>query len=175
MHAYITIKRRPILQEALEEKLRGMGCDPFTVYGDFDMMVESESDNPEILYERVMRPLVFIEGVTCRLWISLETCSIVTDDPTHAYVLIEVKPKNCVDKVYESLKGIVGVKRVSIVAGDYDIIAKVGSKDDVDYKRVLKDIWAVEGVEHTCSCTRSTTSYKFGQKTQEGTGSRTTL
>jgi len=171
MHTFIIIKRRPILQEALEEKLRGIGCDPFTVYGDFDMMAESEADNPEILDERVMRPLMSVEGVTCRLWLSLKTCSRVTDDPTYAYVLIEVKPKSSIDKVYENIKGVAGVKRVSIVAGDYDIIAKVGCKDDVSYKSLLRNtIWAVEGVEHTCSCTRSTTSFLFDKKKLEGTG-----
>ncbi|HVP37302.1 MAG TPA: Lrp/AsnC ligand binding domain-containing protein [Terriglobales bacterium] len=69
--------------------------------------------------------------------------------PVKAFILIEMEPKG-INGAIQSLKAIPQVKTATAVAGPYDIVAIVESKNYEDIPRLItKEIQEVEGVLKT--------------------------
>ncbi len=66
-----------------------------------------------------------------------------------AYVFVKANTGEA-DRLKESITEIAGVERVSIVAGDVDLIAKVSVESPADVKEIAADaIQGISGVEST--------------------------
>lgn len=66
-----------------------------------------------------------------------------------AYVLVKANTGEA-DRLKRSIDDIEGIERVSIVAGDVDLIAKLSVDSPADVKEIAADaIQAVGGVENT--------------------------
>jgi DNA-binding Lrp family transcriptional regulator len=66
-----------------------------------------------------------------------------------AYVLIKANTGEA-DRLKRSISELEGIDRVSIVAGDVDLIAKLSVDTPADVKRIAADaIQGIDGVENT--------------------------
>jgi len=66
----------------------------------------------------------------------------------NAYILINMEPGNS-DRALNKIKKIKNVSKISIVAGDYDIIVRVQVKTLEDLLKVTNKIHMIKGVAKT--------------------------
>jgi len=66
----------------------------------------------------------------------------------NAYILINMEPGNS-DRALNEIKKIKNVSKISIVAGDYDIIVRVQVKTLEDLLKVTNKIHMIKGVAKT--------------------------
>ena len=66
----------------------------------------------------------------------------------NAYILINMRPGNS-DKAIKEMRKIENVEKISVVAGEYDIVIRVHVKDLEDLLKVTNDIQMIDGVKKT--------------------------
>jgi DNA-binding Lrp family transcriptional regulator len=65
-----------------------------------------------------------------------------------AYILINQKPGDS-DRIIEEMRKIENVEKISVVAGEFDIIVRVGIKSLDKLLKVTNKIQMIDGVEET--------------------------
>ena len=66
----------------------------------------------------------------------------------NAYILITMRPGNA-DKAIKEMRKIENVEKISVVAGEYDIIVRVHVKSLEKLLKVTNEIQMIDGVEKT--------------------------
>ena len=65
-----------------------------------------------------------------------------------AYILINQKPGDS-DRIIKEMRKIENVEKISVVAGEYDIIVRVGIKSLDKLLKITNKIQMIDGVEET--------------------------
>ena len=65
-----------------------------------------------------------------------------------AYILINMRPGNS-DKAIEEMRKIENVKKISVVAGEFDIVVRVQVKSLDKLLKVTNNLQMIEGVKKT--------------------------
>lgn len=65
-----------------------------------------------------------------------------------AYILTMIKP-GCSDKAIQEMRRIEHVEKISVVAGEYDIVVRVQVETLEDLLKVTNKLQMIEGVEKT--------------------------
>jgi len=149
MYAYIMTKNMPAVNEELARRFNSMGLTPIPLLGVFDVIIEVNADDEKQLYYDYNKPLTLIEGIKTSTYIAAETWEKEGGDTVLAYIMIEVKPLTLLNEVYNALKNKYGIKKISVVFGDTDIIATIASNDIKNLKNILQSIWDIDGVYRT--------------------------
>jgi DNA-binding Lrp family transcriptional regulator len=66
----------------------------------------------------------------------------------HAYMLISIKP-GCSEGVIREMRKLENIEKISVVAGEYDIVVRVHVKSLEKLLKVTNEIQMIEGVKKT--------------------------
>lgn len=72
----------------------------------------------------------------------------MSENIINAYILIILKPGNT-DEIINEMKKIEKVEKISVVAGEYDIVVRVQTKDLENLLNVTNKIQMINGVKKT--------------------------
>lgn len=149
MQAYIFTKNKPGIIDKLVKTMKALGVTPTPLIGSFDSVVDVNVDNEEDLYNTYSRPLSLIDGCETNTVIAVKTWEKESKDTVLAYTFIKIQPQWLVNDVFKALKNMMGIVKISVVFGQEDILVKIASDAPEDLKRILQNIWNINGVERT--------------------------